>query len=209
MSDTVTATRPAPGESPTPTGLTGTLRDSATALTWNFSTDAHYGYRVYRRTGTNDAWTRISADKVTATLYDDTTAPVGRASYYVVVLDQYGNESAPEGVVTVTRETPVTSTAPLPPTITLAAPYTECTANDCVAHGGSSTPLTVTLPPASDRLIWGYEYKFTGDAGYTRTTDSTVMWTPPASGSYTFTVRTVDYYGGRRGAATTIQFKVG
>ncbi|NEA64479.1 PA14 domain-containing protein [Streptomyces sp. SID12488] len=209
VSEAVTATRPAPGESAAPTGLTGTLRDSATVLTWDFSTDAHYGYRVYRRTGTNDAWTRISADKVTATLYDDRTAPIGRASYYVVALDQYGNESAPEGVVTVTRETPATSTAPLPPTITLSAPYTECTANDCVAHGGADTPLTATLTPTSDRLIWGYEYKFTSDTGYTTTTNSTLTWTAPRSGFYILQVRTVDYYGGRKGPASTISFKVG
>lgn len=108
-----------------------------------------------------------------------------------------------------TRETPATTTAPAPPTMTLSAPYTECTANDCVAHGGSSTPLTVTLTPAPDRLISGYEYRFTGDSGYTRTPDATMTWTPPASGTYTFEVRAVDYYGGRTGPAATIRFKVG
>ncbi|MEH0424564.1 hypothetical protein [Streptomyces sp. B21-083] len=55
-----------------------------------------------------------------------------------------------------------------------------------------------------------FEYRFSSDTGCTRTTDSTATWTPPASGSYTFTVRAVDYYGygGRTGPATTMQFKV-
>jgi len=210
ISETVTATRPAPGESAAPTGLTGTLRDSDTELTWDYSADStRYGYRIYRRIGTNDAWTRINEDDYTSLVYDDTAAPAGPASYYLTVNDQYGNESAPTGVVTVDRGTPATPTAPAPPTIALSAPYTECTANDCVAHGGSGTPLTVTLTPASDRLIWGYEYRFSGDTGYTRTPDPTVTWTPPASGTYTFEVRTVDYYGGRTGSTTTVRFKVG
>ncbi|MDQ0933596.1 fibronectin type III domain-containing protein [Streptomyces turgidiscabies] len=209
VSETVTTTRPAPGESAAPTGLTGTLRDSDTQLTWDPSTDARFGYRVYRRTGANDAWTRISEDEGTTVRYDDTEAPVGPASYYVVALDQYGNESAPTGAVTVNRATPATSTGPKPPTITLSAPYTPCTANDCAAHGGSSTPLTVTLTPDPERLIGGYTYRFSGDTGYTTTTRSTVTWTPPEPGLYVFEVRSVDYYGGRGGAFTHIQFKVG
>ncbi|MEU6229623.1 PA14 domain-containing protein [Streptomyces sp. NPDC047042] len=208
VSETVTATRPAPGESAAPTGLTGTLRDSDTALAWDYSTDARFGFRVYRRTGGNDAWTRISEDEVTAVRYDDTEAPVGPASYYVVVLDQYGNESAPSGVVTVNRATPATSTGPKPPTITLSAPYTECTANDCAAHGSSGTPVTVTLTPDPERLIGGYTYKFSSDSSYTTTTKSTVTWTPPRSGLFVFEVRSVDYYG-RSGAFTQIDFKVG
>ncbi|WP_105973004.1 PA14 domain-containing protein [Streptomyces geranii] len=210
VSETVTATRPAPGESAAPTGLTGTLRDSDTRLTWDYSADnSRYGYRIYRRIGTSDAWTRISEDDYTSLAFDDTSAPAGPASYYVTVNDQYGNESAPTGVVTVDRGTPATPTAPLPPTIALSAPYTPCTANDCAAHGGSGTALKVTLTPATDRLVWGYEYRFSGDTGYTRTPDPTVTWTPPASGTYTFEVRTVDYYGGRTGASATIRFKVG
>lgn len=209
VSETVTAPRPAPGELAAPTGLTGTLRDSDTQLTWARSTDARFGYRVYRRTGANDAWTRISANEGTTARYDDTAAPVGPASYYVVALDQYGHESAPTGAVTVNRATPATSTAPKPPTIALSAPYTPCTANDCAAHGGSSTPLTVTLTPDPERLIGGYEYRFSSDTGYTTTTNSTVTWTPPKSSFYVFEVRSVDYYGGRGGAFNHIEFKVG
>ncbi|UIX32231.1 PA14 domain-containing protein [Streptomyces sp. GQFP] len=210
VSETVTATRPAPGESATPTGLTATPRDSGTQLTWDYSTDStRYGYRIYRRVGTSEAWTRLSEDDYTSLVFDDTAAPAGPAQYYVTVNDQYGNESAPTGLVTVNRATPATPTAPAPPTIALSAPYTQCTANDCVAHGGSGTPLKVTLTPPSDRLIWGYEYRFSGDTAYTRTPDPTVTWTPPASGTYTFEVRTVDYYGGRTGAAATVQFRVG
>ncbi|WP_055531711.1 fibronectin type III domain-containing protein [Streptomyces graminilatus] len=208
VSETVTATRPAPGESAAPTGFAGTVRDSDTELTWAYSPDVRFGYRVYRRTGTNDAWTRISGDGVPGFSYDDTTAPVGPASYYVVVLDQYGNESAPEGVVTVNRATPATPTAPPPPTVTLAAPYTQCTANDCAAHGGAGVPLSLTLTPPSDRLVWGYEYRFVGATGYISTTDPTVTWTPPSDGLYLFEVRTVDYYGGRRGPFTSVSFKV-
>ncbi|MDX2543219.1 fibronectin type III domain-containing protein [Streptomyces sp. WI04-05B] len=220
VSETVTATRPAPGESAVPTNLSGTLHDSDTELDWDYPTDnAPSDYRVYRRTGTNDAWTRISEgddhwtrysrNGLTFVRYADTAAPLGRASYYLVALDQHGDESTPTGIVTVTRGTPATATAPAPPTMTLSAPYTECTANDCVAHGGSNTPLTMTLTPDPDRLIWGYEYRFTGDSGYTRTPDATIAWTPPASGTYTFEVRAVDYYMDRTGAAATILFKVG
>lgn len=60
-----------------------------------------------------------------------------------------------------------------------------------------------------DRLVSGYTYRFINDGEGYRTTDgSTITWTPPGSGFYTFEVRTLDRYG-RSGAFTSISLKVG
>jgi fibronectin type 3 domain-containing protein len=207
-SEPVTAVRPAAGDSAAPTGVTGSPRDSSTELTWDYDTDgSRYGYRIYRRTTASQAWTRLGDSTTTANRFSDPEAPQGPADYYVVTLDAQGRESAPSATVTVDRATPATPTAPAPPTIELSAPYTECTANDCAAHGGSGVPLTVSL--AHDRLVSGYTYRFIDDGqGYRTTGGSTITWTPPGPGFYVLEVRTLDYYG-RAGAFTSISFKVG
>ncbi|MFF0080055.1 PA14 domain-containing protein [Streptomyces canus] len=207
-SEPLTAVRPAAGDSAAPTGVTGTPRDGSTDIAWEFGVDgARYGYRLYRRAAASEAWTRLGDSSTTALLFSDLQAPQGTADYYVVTLDAQGHESAPSAVVTVERETPATPTAPAPPTIELSAPYTECTANDCAPHGSSDVPLTVTL--THDRLVSGYTYRFIDDGEGFRTTDgSTLTWTPPGPGFYTFEVRTLDRYG-RAGPFTSISFKVG
>ncbi|WP_329533120.1 PA14 domain-containing protein [Streptomyces sp. NBC_01450] len=206
-SEAVIATRPAPGDAAAPTGVTVTPHDSGTELTWAISVDGvMYGTRVYRRTDASAAWNRVGSPH--ATLFSDTEAPAGRASYYVVVLDAQGRESAPSDVVSVDRITPATSTGPLPPLLALSTPYTECTANDCAGHGGPGQAATVTMtrPAGDDRVIHGYQWRVTGGA-YAQTTDGSLTWTPPASGTYIVEVATVDVYG-RVGPSTHLTFKV-
>ncbi|MFF1281593.1 hypothetical protein ACFVY4_12625 [Streptomyces sp. NPDC058299] len=204
----VAVARPRPGDSAAPTGVSGTPRDDATDVTWDYAAEgAQYGYRVYRRTTASAAWSRLSDSATTAERFTDTGAPGASADYYVVTLDARGQESAPSAVVTVHRETPATSTAPAPPVIALSAPYTECAADDCVAHGGSGVPLTVTL--THDRLVSGYTYRFMSDGdGYRTVSGPTVTWTPPGPGFYVFEVRTLDRYG-RPGPFASIEFRVG
>jgi fibronectin type 3 domain-containing protein len=214
VSEPVTATRPTVGQSPAPTGVTGTPRDSETALTWEHATDgAQYGYRVYRRATSSEAWTRLGDSATTANRYSDTQAQAGTADYYVVTLDAQGDESAPSAVVTVTRTTPATPTAALAPVITLSAPYTECTANDCAGHGGIGQPVTVTLsrPAGDDRIIGGYRWHVYGgsdNSAYTTTPDSRFTWTPGSIGTHVVEVATVDVYG-RVGPDAELTFKVG
>ncbi|MFD9508142.1 fibronectin type III domain-containing protein [Streptomyces mirabilis] len=207
LSEAVTATRPAPGDAAAPTGVTVTPRDSDTELTWAYSTDgAVYGTRVYRRTDASAAWNRVGSPN--AVLFSDTEAPAGRASYYVVALDAQGRESAPSDVVSLDRVTPATSTAPLPPLLALSAPYTECTANDCAGHGGPGQAATVTMtrPAGDDRVIGGYQWRVTGGT-YAQTTNGSLTWTPPTSGTYVVEVATVDVYG-RVGPSTHLTFRV-
>ncbi|MCX5186135.1 fibronectin type III domain-containing protein [Streptomyces sp. NBC_00268] len=207
VSEAVIATRPAPGDAAAPTGVTVTPQDSGTELTWAISVDGvMYGTRVYRRTDASAAWSRVGSPH--ATLFSDTEAPAGRASYYVVVLDAQGRESAPSDVVSVDRITPATSTGPLPPLLTLSTPYTECTANDCAGHGGPGQAATVTMtrPAGDDRVIRGYQWHVTGGA-YAQTTNGSFTWTPPTSGTYIVEVATVDAYG-RVGPSTHLTFKV-
>jgi fibronectin type 3 domain-containing protein len=207
VSEAVIATRPAPGDAAAPTGVTVTPQDSGTELTWAISVDGvMYGTRVYRRTDASAAWSRVGSPH--ATLFSDTEAPAGRASYYVVVLDAQGRESAPSDVVSVDRITPATSTGPLPPLLALSTPYTECTANDCAGHGGPGQAATVTMtrPAGDDRVIRGYQWHVTGGA-YAQTTNGSFTWTPPTSGTYIVEVATVDAYG-RVGPSTHLTFKV-
>ena len=211
-SEPVTATRPAPGDFTEPTAVTVTPRDSGTQLTWDRSADAAvYGVRVYRRTSTSAAWDRVGS--TTANLFMDTEAKAGRAYYYVATLDAQGRESAPSDIVPVDRLTPATSTAPLPPVLTLSAPYTECTANDCVGRGGIGQVVTVTMsrPAGDDRVIGGYRWQVTGGLSQTVTTvttDETFTYKPTAIGTHIVKVATMDVYG-RFGASTELTFKVG
>ena len=55
------------------------------------------------------------------TSYDDTSAPRGKAYYYVVAVDGAGAESVPSGEVTVDRLTPATATGPAAPRLTLVS----------------------------------------------------------------------------------------
>ncbi|MEV7340601.1 PA14 domain-containing protein [Streptomyces sp. NPDC093544] len=211
-SEAVSATRPAPGDSAEATTVTVTPRDSGTQLAWDHAMDgAVHGTRIYRRTDTSAAWDQVGS--TTSYLFMDTEAQAGRAYYYVVMLDAQGRESGPSDIVTVDRLTPATGTAALPPVLTLSAPYTECTANDCVGRGGIGQAVTVTMSRSAgdDRVVGGYRWQVVGgmsQTGTTVTTDDTFTYTPTAIGTHVVKVATMDVYG-RFGDWANLTFKVG
>lgn len=104
----------------------------------------------------------------------------------------------------------VDPTAPLAPKIVYGGPYSECTANDCAAHGGAGVPGTFTFAPADgDSPIVGYRYKFTTSSTWTNVSGSsvTITFTPPYSTFEQLQVAAQDVLG-RYGANATTSFKV-
>ncbi|MGW0880359.1 PA14 domain-containing protein [Streptomyces sp. NPDC002671] len=212
VSASAEAVRPAPAPVSAPQPVTVTPRDSATFLGWAFPDTDAWHFHVYRRTDPNGAWTLLNDVAIGANEFQDATAPEGVAYYYVASVDSAGADSAPSPTVTVDRLTPATATAPQIPVLSLKAPYTECTANDCVGHGGIDQPVTITMSrPADDsRVIGGYRWRIFGgstDTGYHQTSDTTLSWTPTGPGLYVAEVATMDVYG-RVGPSTQIDFKV-
>ncbi|MGP4013177.1 PA14 domain-containing protein [Streptomyces sp. 4N124] len=206
------AIRPAAASIPAPSAVTAKPLDSATRVTWKNPDAFVQGFRVYRRTAPDGGWTLLNDTLTTAPTFDDTTAPKGYASYYVAAVNGEGDDSLPSAPATVDRLTPATATAPLAPGLALSAPYTECTANDCAAHGGTGQPFTVTMsrPAGDDRRIGGYRWHvmaFGDESGYPTTTDTSFTWTPATHGQYRVEVATVDVYG-RVGPSSTLIFKV-
>ncbi|SDN21530.1 LamG domain-containing protein [Actinacidiphila guanduensis] len=102
----------------------------------------------------------------------------------------------------------VDTIAPLPPKVTFGTPYTDCSANDCAAHGGPGVPGTVTFSPGDgDTDVVGYEYQL--DSGpFVQVTGSpaTVDITPQVYGSVLLHVRARDSVG--YGGLTQSQFMV-
>lgn len=76
----------------------------------------------------------------------------------------------------------VDPTAPLAPKISYGGPYSECTANSCVAAGGAGIPGTFTFTPADgDSPVVGYRFRFRTDSAWTHVTGSsvTITFAPP------------------------------
>ncbi|MBT2511917.1 cellulose 1,4-beta-cellobiosidase [Streptomyces sp. ISL-98] len=205
-----TVTRPAPAPFAPPTAVEATPSDFSTRLTWTPG-DYSLGHHVYRRTASNEAWTRLSGSKITANEFRDETAPAGVSYYYVTAVNEDGQESAPSAEVTVDRITRTWSASPLPPQVKLSAPYTECTANDCWARGGSDIPVTFTMQPNASETpgrVSGYKWYVHSEGVVHEVTGPTDTWAHPRMGMYTIEVWALGPYGSS-GPSTTLSFKVG
>jgi hypothetical protein len=99
----------------------------------------------------------------------------------------------------------VDPTRPKAPTIKIGAPYTECTPNDCAAHGGPDVKATLTFGPAAGDTNTAYQYRLsTEDAWSSKLTGATVSKEiiPTRSGTYRVHVRAFDTLG--RGGETNV-----
>ncbi|MET9879581.1 hypothetical protein ABZZ36_33930 [Actinacidiphila glaucinigra] len=210
VSASAEAVRPAAAPVSAPQPVTVTPRDSATFLEWAFPHTDAWHFLVYRRTDPNGAWTLLNDDAIGANRFQDSTAPRGVAYYYVASVDSAGADSAPSPTAMVDRITPATPESPQAPVVSLKAPYSECTSNDCAGHGGIGQPVTLTMsrPAGDDRVIGGYLWHITGDdTGYHQTPDTTVTWMPWRRGLYVAVVATVDVYG-RVGLSARVIYQV-
>ncbi|AWT44489.1 MULTISPECIES: PA14 domain-containing protein [Streptomyces] len=200
---TVAVTRPVPSAVPAPAGLQGTPADAFTTLAWTVPDGTGVtGFRVYRRTDPNGAWTPAGSADASATSYQDTSAPKGTAYYYVVAVDGTGAESVPSGPLTVDRLTPATATGP-------AAPRAKL-----VSSGGTRYPVQVGLAPAVEdagRLLKGYSWTIDGacgSSGTRLTTTDLIEWIPQYTGPCMVTVHAVDAYGRVGEQGTSLEFMV-
>jgi hypothetical protein len=101
------------------------------------------------------------------------------------------------------------TTAPLPPRITLAAPYTSCT-TVCPSAGGPGVPATFTFAPnPADTDIVAYRYHLSSEATWSSVTGdtATVTHVPQQGGLYRLEVQALDEVG-RAGAAARVDFLV-
>jgi hypothetical protein len=127
----------------------------------------------------------------------------------------------------------VDATAPKAPQVTIGSPYTECLANDCVAHGGPGQSATFTFKAAEgDTNVVGYEYKLNSASSWVKAKKVCAPWvpdtycasmpetnvafigwqgiiTPDDGGTYILTARARDNVGsGRPGAEQVMVFAV-
>ena len=200
VSASASAVRPAPSSTPAPPSVHTTPADDGTGVSWTSPGEFTRGYYVYRRFDPNGAWTLLSDSLVTGYGFNDTTAPKGVAYYYVASVDFDWNVSVPSSTATADRLAPATATAPEAPKVWLEAPYTECTPNDCVAHGGVGQDIEVRMQWFPDERgdIYGFRMRFSSPDnpdGYAMTTWGNYSWTPTASDTYVVEVATVDVYG--------------
>jgi fibronectin type 3 domain-containing protein len=197
VSAPVTVTRPVASAVPAPTGVTGTPADASTEVTWT-TADAT-GYRVYRRTDVNGAWSLVGT--ASGTSYEDTSAPKGKAFYYVAAVDAQGTDSLPSTEVTVDRLTPATTTGPAAPKLTL------------VTNGvPARSPIQVTAAPGTGdegRVLKGYSWEISGACGSSGTqfsTTGTLSWTAPWNGPCVAEVYAVDAYGRQGTQSASVEF---
>jgi fibronectin type 3 domain-containing protein len=197
VSAPVTVTRPVASAVPAPTGVTGTPADASTEVTWT-TADAT-GYRVYRRTDVNGAWSLVGT--ASGTSYEDTSAPKGKAFYYVAAVDAQGTDSLPSTEVTVDRLTPATTTGPAAPKLTL------------VTNGvPARSPIQVTAAPGTGdegRVLKGYSWEISGacgSSGIQFSTTGTLSWTAPWNGPCVAEVYAVDAYGRQGTQSASVEF---
>jgi hypothetical protein len=182
-----------------PTGLRATLHDDRTELRWDLPEDSGQ-YNVYRRT--DGGWMGIGI--VRGDGWDDIIAPAGKASYYVVAVDDTGAESAPSAEITVDRLTPATRFGPAAPRLTLD-----------FAGILARSPVKVTARPGAGdegRVLKGYSWEIDGacgDSGSQLSTTGDISWTPPYNGPCTATVYAVDAYGRQGTQSSSVEFFVG
>lgn len=184
----LTVTRPVASAGPAPAGVLATPADASTTLTWTPGEGpTATGFRVYRRTAPTGAWSPLGSTSAPA--YEDTTAPAGKAYYYVAAVDAAGSESVPSAEDVVERLTPATATGPAAPRLTV------------VSEGGTRFPIRVGIAPGAGdegRVLRGHSWDVSGacgSSGTRLTTDGSLSWTPPYTGPCTVTVRAVDAYG--------------
>ncbi|WP_405910217.1 LamG domain-containing protein [Streptomyces sp. NBC_00828] len=104
----------------------------------------------------------------------------------------------------------VDPTRPLKPTITIASPYSECTANACTAAGGPGVTASLQVTAASGDENVAYQYKLSTDTAWSSEasgSSASVSVTPDAEGTYRLYARAKDGLG-RWGAQNLIDFKV-
>ncbi|WP_433919199.1 PA14 domain-containing protein [Streptomyces canus] len=197
VSDPATVTRPVASAVPAPAGVTGTPADASTEVTWTAADAA--GYHVYRRTYVNGAWSLVGT--TSGTSYEDTSAPKGKAFYYVAAVDAQGADSAPSTEVTVDRLTPATATGPAAPKLTL------------VTNGiPARAPIQVTAAPGTGdegRVLKGWSWEISGACGSSGTqfsTTGTLSWTAPWNGPCVAEVYAVDAYGRQGTQSASVEF---
>ena len=108
QSDPASATFAAPSAPATPTGLTATATASGISLDWADQSGVT-GYNVYRSDAAAGTYTKLTGTPVTASAYDDTSAPVG-TSYYRVTAVNAAGESAQSDPASATFAAPVRGT---------------------------------------------------------------------------------------------------
>lgn len=118
---TTSATRPTATDTTppaVPTGLTATGKTSEILLDWADNTETDFaGYNAYRSSSATGTFTKVNASPFLNSVYDDTNAPVGVATFYrITAVDKTGNESAAATAnatrpATTTTDTKVVGTA--------------------------------------------------------------------------------------------------
>ncbi|MFE9776425.1 LamG-like jellyroll fold domain-containing protein [Streptomyces sp. NPDC005931] len=105
----------------------------------------------------------------------------------------------------------IDSSRPKAPRITVGSPYTECTTNDCAAHGGPGVKGTFTFAPAvGDTGNVAYMYRLSTEIRWSDPIPGStvsVPITPTRSGTQTIYVRAKDSISW--GAQAAVDFLVG
>lgn len=104
----------------------------------------------------------------------------------------------------------VDPTRPLKPTIAIASPYSQCTANACAAAGAPGIAASFTFSAAAGDENAAYQYKLSTDTAWSSAISGnkvTASVTPDTEGTYRLYARAKDSLG-RWGAQNLIDFRV-
>ncbi|MFJ8637044.1 fibronectin type III domain-containing protein [Streptomyces sp. NPDC093568] len=203
VSDPAVVTRPVASAVAAPTGLTSTPADDSTKVAWAASEDAGVtGYRVYRRTAPTGAWSLLGS--TSGTSYADTSAPKGKAYYYVAAVDAQDADSVPSAESVVDRLTPATASGPAAPKLALVSTGIP-----------ARSPVQITAAPGTGdegRILKGYSWEISGACGISGTRFSatgSLSWTAPYNGPCIAEVYAVDAYGRQGTQSASLEFFVG
>jgi pectin methylesterase-like acyl-CoA thioesterase len=144
--------------------LTGSRTDAGITLKWGANTEADLvGYLVTRATTSGGTYTKLTANPITASTFEDTTAAAGGSYFYkVTALDISGNSSSAASVSVLPPDvTAPKAVAPISTTLSTSAVKLDWASNSesdlagynvyrATAADGAYTRLTATPRTASD-----------------------------------------------------------
>ena len=146
----------------------------------------------------NGSWDNCGISSLTVSPASFTCANIGENTVTITAIDFHGNESTATAVVTIVGSIPQ-------PFINISRENTVFTGlpDNTIALGYGAQSLTLSVTDAAEPSET-YYYEWTPATGLSNTNTSSTVFTPTATGDYTFTVHVNNVYGCSGTAQVTV-----